>query len=312
MFHDTGYRTARSARTVPFDPEAIREAAYRPLDRRFIYLQHQYGDRLRPRLQQVWGETNAALYTLPRGIGAGPAVWCHALLPDYHSFRGSYGGYAFPLYDRRPARAASNLSVDLVDSLTAVYGTAVIAENVFDAILCLGSASSYTLRFAEDLEDEFPHIPLPADHAVFDQAAVLGARIREIETFAQTPPALDDLSFVQLATTPSVGALLHVEEPQGTTLNLSADGTGTVTGLPENLWDFEVSGYSVLQRWLEGRKGLPVNLELFQEFQNVCARIACLIDLFDQADTILARALDTPLTRNVLWPRDAGDEIDDG
>ena len=56
----------------------------------------------------------------------------------------------------------------------------------------------------------------------------------------------------------------------------------------------------------------PVLLELFQEFQDICARIANLIELFGQADIILARALDTPLTRHVLWPQDAGDETDDG
>ena len=312
MFHDTRDRSSDTARSVPFDHSAIRAIAYRPLDHRFIYLRREYGDFLRPELQRVWGADNFALYTLPSGIGLGPAVWCHGLLPDYHAFRGSYGGYTFPLHDRRPARAQPNLSADLVDSLTTVYGTAVTAENVFDAILCLLSASTYTLRFAEDLEDEFPHIPLPADHAVFDQAAVLGAQIREIETFARTPSALDDLSFVQLATTPSAGALLHVDEPHGTTLNLCADGSGTVTGLPEFLWEFEVSGYPVLQRWMEGRKDLPVNLALFQAFQDICGRIANLTEMFGQADTILAQALNTPLTRHVLWPQDAGDEIDDG
>lgn len=273
MFHDTGYRTARSARSVPFDPQAIRAAAYRPLDSRFIYLQHQYGDRLRPRLQRVWGETNVALYTLPRGIGTGPAVWCHALLPDYHGFRGSYGGYAFPLYDRRPTRAAPNLWAELVDSLTAVYGTAVSAENVFDAILSLLSASSYTLRFAEDLEDEFPHIPFPADYAVFDQAAVLGAQIRQIETFGRPPTVMDDPSFVQLATPPTPRATLHVHDPVGTTFDLCADGSGTVMGLPEHLWEFGVSGYPLLRRWIEGRAGQTVDLPLFDAFRDICARI---------------------------------------
>ena len=149
------------ARSVPFDPSAICEVAYRPLDHRFIYLRRQYGDFLRPELQRVWGVDNAALYTLPNGIGLGPAVWCHGLLPDYHAFRGSYGGYAFPLHDRRPTHALPNLSAELIGGLTALYGMNVTAEEVFDAILCFLSAESYTLRFAEDLEDQLPHIPLP-------------------------------------------------------------------------------------------------------------------------------------------------------
>jgi len=88
-------------------------------------------------------------------------VWCHGLLPDYHSFRGSYGGYTFALHDRRPGHGAYNLRPELVASLSAAYGEAITAEDVFDAILCLLSATSFTLRFAEDLEDVFPHVPFP-------------------------------------------------------------------------------------------------------------------------------------------------------
>ena len=310
IFHDTRDRTAEVARSVPFDPSAICEVAYRPLDHRFIYLRRQYGDFLRPGLQQVWGVDNVALYTLPNGIGLGPAVWCHGLLPDYHAFRGSYGGYAFPLHDRRPTHALPNLSAELIDGLTALYGTVVTAEEVFDAILCFLSAESYTLRFGEDLEDQFPHIPFPAHHAVFDRAARLGSQIRGIETFARAPAALDDLSFVQLATSPNAGAVLQVGEADGATLNLCADSSGRVTGLPEPLWEFEVSGYPVLRRWMEGRKGETVDLELFDAFRDISGRIADLIDLFDQADIILAEALDTPLTRHVLWPEAAEDATD--
>jgi predicted helicase len=121
---------------------------------------------------------------LPGGTGAGPAVWCHGLLPDYHAFRGCYGGYAFPLYDRRARVNGSNLSLPLIESLCTAYGLPVVPEDVFDAILCLLSASSYTRRFAEDLEDVFPHVPFPARHAAFEDAVRVGREIRAVETFA--------------------------------------------------------------------------------------------------------------------------------
>lgn len=184
------------------------------------------------------------------------------------------------------------------------------AEDIFDAILCLLSADSYTLRFAEDLEDEFPHVPFPADHAVFARAAGLGAQIREIETFASAPDAITNLAFVQLATPPTAGAALDVGDPDETTLILCADGSGEVSALPERLWDFEVSGYPVLRRWLEGRKGRIVDLALFEAFRDICGRISDLVDLFDQADIILTETLDNPLMRGVIWPEAARGEAD--
>jgi len=183
--------------------------------------------------------------------------------------------------------AGPNLAPGLIDGLSAIYGVAVTAESVFDTILCLLSADGYTTRFAEDLEDVFPHVPFPADHGVFLRAAELGGRIREIETFAQAPEALADSAFVRLDTPPTSDAECRPGEPDGTRLVLCADGSGEVTGLPEALWSFEVSGYPVLRRWIGAREGLPLDHDLFLAFRDVCGRIADLVDLFARADTIL-------------------------
>src|SRR5262249_47408868 len=151
----------------PLADELVRRCAYRPLDLRWLYNHPSFIDRPRPELQDVWGRENVGLYGMPNGTGAGPAVWCHGLLPDYHAFRGSYGGYAFPLYDRRPDHGIYNLKPELIEGLSAAYGEPIAAEDAFDAMLCLLSAGSYTLRFAEDLEDVFPHVPFPFGHATF-------------------------------------------------------------------------------------------------------------------------------------------------
>ena len=300
-FNEVGKRTVEAAQAIPFDVTQVREAGFRPLDRRFHYAHPTYNDRLRKKLPAVWGNSNVGFYTLPSGIGAGPAVWCHGLIPDYASFRGSYGGYAFPLYDRRPTKAAPNVDPGLIGGLSTLYGVAVTAEEVFDAILCLLSASTYTLRFAEDLEDVFPHVPFPASHEVFERAVQLGSAIREVEAFTRSPAALSNPAFVQLDTPPTAGAVLKVEVAEGTTLALCADGSGKVTALPEALWDFEVSRYPVLQRWLEGREGQVVDLALFDAFRDICGRISNLVELYEAADTILAEALDAPLTRDAIW-----------
>ncbi len=199
--------------------------SYRPFDLRWFYNDPGLLNRPGPELQRVWGEANVALYALPGGTGAGPALWCHGLLPDYHGFRGSYGGYAFPLHDRRPEVAQTNVAQALVDGLSAAYGLAVAPEAVFDAILSLLSAPRYTLRFAEDLEDVFAHLPFPADPAVFLRAATLGAQIRAVQTFdpAHVSAARLDTAFVRLGTAPTAGAVLQPGASQADGLVLCAE-----------------------------------------------------------------------------------------
>jgi hypothetical protein len=224
-------------------------------------------------------------------------------LPDYHSFSGR-GGYAFPLYDRRAGPAANNLDPTLVAALTEAYGAAQTPEDIFDSILCLLSAQSYTRRFAEDLEDTFPHIPFPAEPAVFARTVAIGREIRGLEAFQREPA--DDFAprdFCRIVAQPDDGALIADIGYAENTLSLWKDGDVSVpafTGLPQAVWDFAVSGYRVLPRWIEGRRGLPVSLALMRELRDVAARIHELLHWFAEADLVLEATLADTLTREEL------------
>lgn len=304
-----------TARARSFEPSIVKRVGYRPLDNRFVFNERGYVDWPRPALQAAWGGSNAALFGMAYATGLGPSVWCHGDLPDRHSLRGSTGGYAFPLYDRRAGPAASNLSPSLVASLGTVYGMPVTAEDVFDAILCLLSATSYTRRFAEDLEDVFPHVPFPADHAVFACAAALGGEIRAVETFARPPEArFRPSTLARMASEPD-GAVAPVTYADGS-ITLCANGAGVLTGIPAEVWAFAVSGYRLLPRWIEGRVGQPATLALVRELRDVAARIAELIHRFGEADLVLTDTLADTIRRTALGfaaepgqpQQDAGDE----
>ena len=60
------------------------------------------------------------------------------------------------------------------------------------------------------------------------------------------------------------------------------------------MWNFSVSGYRLLFRWLDARRGLPVDNALVTALRDLVGRIAELIDLFDRADQVLVRALAHP------------------
>jgi hypothetical protein len=173
---------------------------------------------------------------------------------------------------------------------------------VFDAILGLLSATSYTLRFAEDLEDVFPHVPFPASKEVFDRAAAVGKAIREVETFERAPDALYlTSSTARIETTPR-GKLAAIGPGSWDAGNLVLcdDGTGKVSGVPAGVWVFSVSGYRVLQKWLAGREGISVDNAFITEFRDITGRINELIHLFDEADLVLRDALNHTLTRREL------------
>lgn len=301
-FSPTASRPVAGARAVGFNEGFIAQAGKAPLDRQWLYTATAFSDRPRTDLRAVWGDANACLYTLASSANEGPAVWCHADFPDNSAYAGSRGGYAFPLYDRRPGHGPHNVKPELITALSDAYGSEVKPEAVFDAILALLSATSYTTRFAEDLEDVFPHIPFPADRSVFDAAAAVGAEIRAVQTFAR-PPGVGYTKGLALAQTAPSGKLRPIDprDLDGVKLTLCEDGSGEIFPLPRQVWDFAVSGYRVVPRWLAAREGLDATAPQFiPQLRDLVGRVAELIDLNLRADSLLIQTLDDPLSRDSL------------
>lgn len=299
IFKPTRRRTVADALAQPFDAAHARRLAFRPLDNRVLYADHHFVEYIRPELVSAWGGHNQCLYAMPFGTGRGPTVWCHGLLPDYQSFS-ERGGYAFPLYDEREGPNSSNVSGELLQGLSGAYGYAISPTDAFDAVLALLSASSYSLRFAKDLEDVFPHVSFPAAYEIFRRAVAIGREIRAVETFARQPE--DHFRPPQLARQSNhlTGEpIVPVTYADGE-ITLCADGSGLLTGIPHEVWEFAVSGYRILPRWIEGRIGLPADLVFVRELRDVAARIAELIHRFDEADLVLQATLANSLTREEL------------
>ena len=166
------------------------------------------------------------------------------------------------------------------------------------------SATSYTVRFAEDLEDTFPHIPFPADPDLFKQAVAIGAEIRALEGFQrEAAPEFRAKDFVRLRTEPHGTVGLHEDNGEWF---FCEDGTGRFDGLPPRVWEFAVSGYRVLKRWADAREGLS-GTKYWPQFRDVASRIHELLHWFDQADLVLEQVLGDTLSREELGLADQGE-----
>jgi hypothetical protein len=120
-----------------------------------------------------------------------------------------------------------------------------------------------------------------------------------VETFAREPrAAFRPPQFVRLTSEPR-GQLRPSDYADGG-LTLCENGSGRITGLPQPVWDFAISGYRVVPRWLDGRIGLPVDRAIVQEFRDICGRLSELLALFAEADNVLSATLQESLSREAL------------
>lgn len=308
-FHNSTMNSADRARRIGLDLDAIEPVSYRPFDRRFLYNKVGFVDRQRGDLMRSWGDTNVAIMCLPGGTGSGPAAWSHGQKPDQHAFRGSYGGWIYPLLDPT-SEIGHFVDQRAMAGLAEAYGGAVEPQQVYDAVLALLTATSYTTTFAHDLEDDFPHIPFPARRECFERAAEVGSRIRELQGIRREPGQAFRTARLE---GDSAGMALDIPTPANAyrpglnglgTLLLVPGGNFQMIDVSERAWQFSVSGYPLLYKWLKARSGEamhgPEGVALLRGALDVAWRIEELVSLADEADAILREAIALTLTREEL------------
>lgn len=306
LFHNSALNKSGDAQKIPFQESYIRQTDYRPFDRRFLYAQSKYVDRLRRSLQETWGDQNVGLMTLAKGVGAGPSVWVYSSMPDQHAFRGSYGGYIFPLSAAGQVLGGSNFNPKFVGGLAKLYGEAHSAETIFNAIVCLLSAPAYANRFGNSLESDVARVPFPKAVDIFNEAAALGLKIRNLQTFKCKPTKefqkarvvgdarTSELELPQLRHAYIVTSGAHGDIP------LQSESDHRVVGVSHRAWSLSVSGYPIIYKWLEHRKGRILDRDFYRDLLDVIARTEALCHLYDKADKLLVDALKQVVVRTDL------------
>lgn len=299
------WHTAQSKRSrkTPPDPSQLSESrlrsyAYRPLDFRTLYDDDKWIDWPRPTLREVYGNDKRvwALVTIPKDQGRGPAAIHVDRLMDQHVYnrRGAKGVYylwrpyvtGHVLPDARTvvrdgqSCTFSKMVYDWLDDI----GRNAQVENAYDYILAVLSAPSYTADHWQALENDTLRVPLTHDPALFDQAAALGAQLREAWTLDL--PRDPAVSWGGSSSSP-LGSLPS-RAPSGA---LTFGNGRTLSGVTTDVWEWEVSGFRVLREWWKPRLGWMVTVSEAKEAIAVVSAIRRFLHLAGQLDGTLAAAL---------------------
>jgi predicted helicase len=306
MFSETEQRKIGRVDNHSFSEKNISKYGYRPLDNEFIYNHEDFLDRRRPKLQRVWGDDNKCLFTLPEGHGGGPSVFLQNKIPDRHAYRGSYGGFAFPLWDNRRENGGQqslmpnqyhNFNDELVQALSETWnGEETNAEELFAYVYAVLSAPSYSLQFSGDLAQSFPRVPFPRSADMYQKGVTLGEDLVELHSFANRYPADGSLSFH--------GQIEEIERADYLQANervvLTDEGSG-VESVSKEVWRYSVSGYDVLESWIERREGIDFDQQLSDDLLDVIWILQETVALSDELDDFLGRLLEGgALTRDDL------------
>jgi hypothetical protein len=231
---------------------------YRSFDRQWAFQDPRLAALERPALWASLSEKQLFLLTKPTfRLGHGPAAVVSVGVPDLDHFRGSFGGKdVIPLY--RDAAGTPNADPAALKAISEKLGINVTVEQIFAYTFGVLAGTDYTKRFHAALETPGPRVPMTANAELFTKMSKHGERLVWLQTFGERF-GMGVLPTTGIAWQPEPSRLpdskSDIKYDAATGMLKVSDGV--LTGVPEGVWGFEVSGMGVIPKWLGYRMVKP-------------------------------------------------------
>lgn len=181
------------------------------------------------------------------------------------------------------AAFAEKLSMEYVPDgrgdLRATFGP----EDVFHYIYAVFHSPTYRDRYAEFLKTDFPRVPLTSDAALFRALAAKGEEL--VALHLMESPALDALiTCFPVEGDNEVTKVQYQEPSDDAPGRVHINKTQYFEGVPPEVWEFQVGGYQVCEKWLKDRKGRRLTGQDVLHYQRMVVALRETIRLMGEID----------------------------
>jgi predicted helicase len=280
-----------NARSAARDGAATkpRLVAYRPFDERWSEFSNLTMDYPRRELlEHVAGRENLTLLA-PRGIST--PQWRHVLVAEKPandcviSNRSRESNQVFPLwrFDAAGARH-ENFSSQFRNFIDAQYEHHYTSEEISGYIYAVLHAPTYRTRYAEFLRIDFPRIPFLEDADDFEALSKLGWALVQAHLLREYPPR--KLAAYHGKGDHTVDFVRYSPEERSIAINK----TQVFKPVPEEVWNFHIGGYQVLDKYLKSRKGRVLSLGEINHVGAIADSLAFTIEQMAKIDEVYRAA----------------------
>ncbi len=259
-------------KNIPIQP--IVNYTFRSFGREYLLADNRLISRPRPALWQSHSDRQIYLSSLfNHPLGGGAAMTICAEIPDRHHFRGSYGGKdILPLY-RDNLCTQPNILPGLLDLLSKEFSQTVTPEDFAGYVYGILAQPEYTRRFAEELADKKVRVPLTKDKKLFTKISEFGKELIWLHTYGERMhDAKHPIGQIPNGRAQCTKAVSDQEAKYPNEFRYEEDsmqlhvGDGVFAPVSLEVWEFEVSGFKVVQSWLgyrmrerSGKKSSPLD-----------------------------------------------------
>ena len=273
-------------RSSGVNAEFAQRILYRPFDLRWTYYTGKSRGFLCYPRQEVMNQVRNGSIALITSRMTKGEDFQHAQVTDLPSEvicmspLTSNNGFVFPLY----SADLENLSPTFRDFLDTHYDHHYTPEEILGYIYAVLHAPAYRKRYAEFLRIDFPRIPFAETKADFDALSALGWALVQVHLL-RVKPKLKLARFTGKGSG-EIESVRYSPEEKAVHINKAQ----AFTPVPQEVWDFHIGGYQVIEKYLKSRKGRMLSLDEIDHVGHVADALAFTIRQMAEIDAAYAQA----------------------
>ncbi len=304
--HDFKLKEAREKLKRDDWEKSIVQYSYRPFDNRSICYRPELIDRDRYDIMQNFLKDNLGLVTMRQYVYDSVKIYnyisCVQNIIDNRYFVSNRGICSiFPLYlypeKSNPEKQSSvrnlmlfepkadygtrkpNLSPLIIEQLAKSFNKTPFPEQIFFYIYAVLYSNSYRSKYSEFLKINFPRIPFPKDYKLFSKMAEYGKRLVDLHLM-RSPEIDSPIAKLQGKGDYKVNKLRYKNS------RLFINNDQYFEGIEPEVFEYQIGGYQVCEKWLKDRKDGNLSLEDIKHYCNIATAIQKTIEIQKATDDI--------------------------
>lgn len=282
--------------------ENIYPYAYRPFDNRLICYDSALIERDRINIMQHMINRENIGLTLTRRLR--DPIWLHVyatrFITDKTLLSSRDNCYLFPLYlyqqkEKSKKKSLSsimmlfepeaeygvkkpNLSPAFFEKLTREFKKAPSPEEIFYYIYAVLYSNTYRSKYAEFLKIDFPRVPFTKDYKLFKKMGEHGEKLVSLHLLKSEELDAPIVKFEGKGN----DKVKKLRYEKG---KLYINDAQYFERIPPEVWEYQIGGYQVCDKWLKDRKGRILSLEDITHYCNVVTALKKTIDVQSKIDS---------------------------
>ncbi|MCL4550818.1 MAG: hypothetical protein M1495_19875 [Bacteroidetes bacterium] len=177
-----------------------------------------------------------------------------------------------------------NISQGLFEELKKNYKKGIKPEEIFYYIYAVLYSNFYRTKYVEFLKMDFPRVPFTKDYKLFIKLGKLGEKLADLHLLKSKELDKTKINFSPKGS----------DKVEKLRFDSAQRGNGKVwinkeqyfDNVPEKVWQYQVGGYQVCEKWLKDRKERTLTLEEIQTYCKIVTALSKTIELQNEIDEL--------------------------